>query len=265
MSISPRRWLIVGATLAVIGVGAVASVAATGQSNGHHHCVAGPLHAGDNPTYETHCFDSAAEQVAFLSDGQVQLPNGLDHVDSSTVNQINALAEGSGDASTSTEAEGTPAIHETGHHCVAGPLHRGQNELAEVPIHCFDTFSEAVAAATHGKVELPQNATRSDLTPEMFLGTTVIGIDYQDSNYQNDDLQWTTDHADGCFDGWGYGVDSMPSGWDNKVSSAWAYQGCNHWVHFQDQFHPSGGSQVTCTCATMGTMNDKTSSEEWSQ
>lgn len=252
-----RKWLVIGAVVAVMGAAVFGSLAAI-NSDTHQHCVAGPLHPGDNPTYETHCFNSAAEEVAFLSDGKVQLPAGADRIDSDTVGRINDAA-----AATATDSDIVPAVHETGPHCVAGPLHRGQNKLAEVPIHCFDTFSEAVSAATDGKVELPPDATGAGLTPEMLLGTTVIGIDYQDSNYQNDAYIWSTDHLPGCSDGTGYGIDTMPSGWDNKVSSAISYQGCNTWIHYQDQYH--GGAQITCTCASMGAMNDRTSSEEWSQ
>lgn len=86
-------------------------------------------------------------------------------------------------------------------------------------------------------------------------------MDFQDSHYGGDQLTWNGDF--GCSGGMGFGVDAMPANWDEKVSSAFADGGCNSFTHYQCVFH--GGTQYVCTCETMGAMNDRTSSEEWSQ
>ena len=59
-----------------------------------------------------------------------------------------------------------------------------------------------------------------------------------------------------------YAAASMPSaGWNDRVSSAKTYGGCGTNTHYQDSNYV--GSQHVCECATMGVMNDETSSERW--
>jgi hypothetical protein len=53
----------------------------------------------------------------------------------------------------------------------------------------------------------------------------------------------------------------MPSGWNDRVSSSHSYGGCSLNDHFHDANF--GGSGIICTCSTMGTMNNQTSSETW--
>jgi hypothetical protein len=155
-----------------------------------------------------------------------------------------------------------------GGNCVVriDPLQRGQQSSHVSQPQCFATFAEAIAAATGGAVHLSPSVKPSQLTQAM-LGvtpytTTVIGVDYVDSNYGGNSLTWTSTSG-GCTSTQSFQASSMPSGWNDVVSSALSYQNCNTYWHFQDSGF--GGAQLDCgpSCATMGVMNDQTSSEKW--
>ena len=92
--------------------------------------------------------------------------------------------------------------------------------------------------------------------------STVIGIDYVNSNFQGNTLTWTEPNG-GCKAGTSFQASSMPSGWNDVVSSARSFGNCNTYTHFENAGFT--GSELNCggQCATMGAMNDKTSSEKW--
>lgn len=134
---------------------------------------------------------------------------------------------------------------------------------------CFTSFSDAIFDATAGRVQLDPTVSASELTQEMLLqdagasgvtaqAATIIGIEYQDSGYSGNSFSWTTSNARGCLDGASFAATHMPNNWDNKVSSAIGYQGCDTFIHYQNV--DFGGSSYTCTCSSMGYMNDRTSS-----
>jgi len=143
---------------------------------------------------------------------------------------------------------------------------------------CFRTFAEAISAATHGRVKLARSVQPKDVTQEMLdqglerarrgptpLQGTVIGIEYRDTRFGGN--SWTVEAGDarGCRDGLSYGYTSLPSNWDDVISSARVFGGCNVAIHFQNRNYNqnSDGSRVDCTCPTMGIMNDRTSSINW--
>jgi hypothetical protein len=90
----------------------------------------------------------------------------------------------------------------------------------------------------------------------------VIGIDWVSSNYTSSSYTWVVSNT-GCTSTTSYSVSSMPSGWDNTVSSAKAYSNCNYFTHYQNTNF--GGSNVVCNteCSSMGSMDNSTSSEKW--
>lgn len=157
---------------------------------------------------------------------------------------------------------------DTGQHCVVeiDPLRPGKSASIIRPVGCFVTFSEAIAAATAGAVRLPLDVDPGEVTAEMLApaqSNIVIGIDYVYSNFQGNSLVWETDHTPGCSDGTTFVTPNMPSGWNDVVSSARSYAGCNHYYHYEHTYwtgavHDCGGS-----CATMGVMDNATSSERW--
>jgi hypothetical protein len=157
-------------------------------------------------------------------------------------------------------------------------------EAAPKGFECFPTFAQAIAAATAGRVQLPPSAQPADLTDEILaapprlqrktggislLGVspspnkTVIGIDYDGVDYSSTSLTWYVDNYDGCRNNRSYYVNSMPSGWDNVVSSAVGYAGCRRFTHWN--YLNRGGASKNCGlgCYEMDVMNNATSSEDW--
>ncbi|MGH2448816.1 MAG: hypothetical protein ACRDFS_09490, partial [Chloroflexota bacterium] len=130
---------------------------------------------------------------------------------------------------------------------------------------CFQTFPEAIHAATGGAVSLPPNTAPAQLTQAMLdvpSTSTVIGEDYMDSGFGGQNLTWyESSDINGCTDGSYYTAASMPSGWNDDVSSARSFGGCATYNHFENVNF--GGSRLTCTYSSMGAMNDQTSSEKW--
>lgn len=152
-------------------------------------------------------------------------------------------------------------------HCIAqvAPLQVGQAPPPVSNFQCFATFSQALAAATGGKVQTAPDFRPDDLTQAMLSSPatdTVLGVDYWDSNFSGSTYTWYTTHTAGCTDGSSYGG-NLPSSWNDQISSARGYAGCNDMIHYENSNY--GGSSRDChqdwtSCATMGVMNDQTSS-----
>lgn len=165
-----------------------------------------------------------------------------------------------------------PAVPElpygSGSHCVIEikPLRPGERFSEIRPIGCFDSFAEAISAATGGALHLPPDWDAANGLPDQpapSQNRIVIGIDYDGPNFTGSTLVWETDHTPGCSDGTSFIAPSMPTGWNDRVSSARSYSGCNHYYHYE---HVNfGGSVLDCGggCASMGVMDNQTSSEKW--
>lgn len=136
---------------------------------------------------------------------------------------------------------------------------------------CFNTFAEAIEAATQGRVHLDPDVRPEDLTDgilnnvndkDSMAAQVVIGIDWDSPNYGGSSYTWVVADS-GCTDILQYSVSSMPVGWNDRVSSAKAYSGCSYYYHYQNSNF--GGSSVTCNtdCSTMGSLDNATSSEKW--
>jgi hypothetical protein len=93
--------------------------------------------------------------------------------------------------------------------------------------------------------------------------TTIIGIDYENSGFSGTSKFWEVSYLPGCSDGTGWGLSAMPSEWNDRVSSAIGYAGCNNYLHWEHTWYT--GASLNCYCSSMGVMNDATSSEQWSQ
>ena len=107
------------------------------------------------------------------------------------------------------------------------------------------------------------NVVCRDSTTLVAATTTIVGIDYSGSLYAGTTLNWTTTNSQGCTGGASYGSPGMPSGWNDVVSSAKGYQGCNNNPHWESTNY--GGASITCmpNCSTMGAIDNKTSSVKW--
>jgi hypothetical protein len=136
---------------------------------------------------------------------------------------------------------------------------------------CFDSFSKSMRAATRGRVQLdaavqPEDLTEAQLNPveveKSANAQVVIGVDWDYANYAGSTYIWVVT-TNGCSDSVFYSVSSMPAGWNDRVSSAKAYSNCNYFYHYQDSNFGEPSTVCNTECATMGSLDNATSSEKW--
>lgn len=167
-----------------------------------------------------------------------------------------------------------------GKHCVVRlePIQAGETKSRTVWSHCYQTFREAIAAATNGRVNLRDDVRPGQVTQSMLnagaspasvtSGGSVVGIDWNDGDYQGSSFTATVTYDFGCMNNHNYAITSMPGGFDNSISSNRPFTGCNRAVHWEETGY-TGASRVchlniTDDCKYIGNaMNDRTSSEEW--
>lgn len=158
-------------------------------------------------------------------------------------------------------------------HCVAqlSPVQAGQTTSDIQSYTCYATLSESIFAATRGRVNLPDNASKeviSQMVQTYELSNAVqpqapniIAIFNADINFGGASLTWQTT-GPSCTTGATYGMSSMPKGWNDVVSSVLGgYYGCR-WYHLWiDSNYSSGGYCYTGSTSNVGfIMNDLTSS-----
>jgi hypothetical protein len=143
-----------------------------------------------------------------------------------------------------------------GRHCVVwiSPATNGGHSPLS-PLHCFTTQATANRFATG-----PAPSRFQTTTGQIATASTRISIDYDSSGFTGTTLTWTVANSAGC-NGYNYSAASMPSGWNDRVSSSHSYNGCANNDHYHDTNFLGAG--IVCTCSTMGTMNNQTSSETW--
>lgn len=149
-------------------------------------------------------------------------------------------------------------------HCVAQAQPVGAGTQAKT--QCFATFAAAIKAATGGKVNLG-NATTSrrvsstelSASQDSLTSTYVLSVDYHDANFSGSTFTWVAAAPCGY-----YLTGSMPSGWNDVVSSVADYSGCATTLYHDANF---GGSTyrigVNGSAASLGSFNDQTSSQKW--
>jgi hypothetical protein len=156
-----------------------------------------------------------------------------------------------------------PPAAADGQDCVATALPAG--DAGAPTMTCYDTFAAAIAAATGGRVHLPASATpRTVSIGRINAGaspgnTYVLSVDYKNASFQAPSLTWTQSQQCGS-----YQASSMPTGWNDVVSSVATYSGCANTQYKNINF---GGATFSVgrdsQAASMGSFNDSTSSEKW--
>jgi hypothetical protein len=144
-------------------------------------------------------------------------------------------------------------------HCVvwiAPATGRAPSKISKM--RCYRRFSHALRVA-RGRPPRGFPDPRTGLVPH---ASTLISTDYDIGGFGAPTLTWTVSNTNGCNGGFTYSAASMPSGWNDRVSSSKSAHGCASNRHFHDTNF--GGAGITCTCSSMGTMNNQTSSETWS-
>lgn len=156
------------------------------------------------------------------------------------------------------------AASNQGQNCVAQAEPAGST--ATPTATCYSSFSAAIRAATGGRVSLPATARPSSVTQKMIDAwnagpavSFVLSVDYKDANFGSGSLTWTQSTDCGRFQ-----AASMPSGWNDAVSSLVTSTDCANTLYQNNSF---GGMTVDISKNTarsgLGTFNDLTSSEKW--
>ena len=137
--------------------------------------------------------------------------------------------------------------------CAAEVQPLGTDETPQDPT-CFDTQDALnTYLASVGAIDTAPLGKIQTLSAS---ASTILGVLYQDANYGGSSLTlWGT----GPCSGVSYGFTSMQSGWNDNVSSIQGSSTCWPTAYENNNY---GGLKITCTpnCASMSTMNDKTSS-----
>lgn len=171
----------------------------------------------------------------------------------------------------------SPRMTAENRHCVAAlePGGAGVKLSKVTSFSCYPTLSDAILAATDGAVWLPPEKDlgaqldqldaqqlKKARKPSDAKATFVVAIDYVNASFQGATLTWTAPTA--CNSTHSYQASSMPSGWNDVVSSTRGFANCNTNVLYENSNF--GGALQICSpnCSGLGAMNDKTSSRSWS-
>lgn len=175
------------------------------------------------------------------------------------------ISSGSAAASAATMQLGSSAQKP---YCVAHAVPTGS--FQPVVMRCFRTFAASIKAATDGLVRLPASAKSGSVTPDEInavidaakspSATYVIGIDYQNAKFKGASLTLTESSKCGSFS-----LSSMPSGWNDIVSSLSTSSNCAStlWqnVGFSGSTYQVG---VNTKVGYVGNaFNDEASSQKW--
>jgi hypothetical protein len=129
-------------------------------------------------------------------------------------------------------------------HCYAmiTPIEEESIESSKIiKTECFNTFADSIFAATNGRVRLepsvlPESVTettlKSGIEPGSLNSQVVIGIDWDYSGFSGSSYTWVVSGETGCTSTTQFSISSMPTGRDNRVSSARGYSGCNYYYHY---------------------------------
>src|SRR5216683_598930 len=170
----------------------------------------------------------------------------------------------SGGAVSASAASAHTASSGKGQYCTAEAQPTGSSVTPTAT--CYSTFSASIRAATGGRVKLPASAKPGSVTPDQLNARAnapatvfVLSIDYKDINFGGATLTWTQSSGCGSFQ-----AGSMPSGWNDVVSSVITESGCANTLYQNINF---GGTTFSISrnssAAKLGTFNDQTSSEKW--
>ncbi len=168
-----------------------------------------------------------------------------------------------------TAAAGAAAVQKwqaaQGHrYCIAKAVPAGSTRPAVVT--CYPTFAASVLAATSGRVRLPASERPGSITPDQLNAgretpatTYVLSIDFQNKNFGGNSLVWYQSSRCGSFQ-----TATMPSGWNDTISSVIAESGCATTLFWNANFgSPAHPIPRNGSAARLGAFNDETSSQTW--
>lgn len=165
----------------------------------------------------------------------------------------------------------TQELGRTAQHCVSKAFAQ-QKDLpipSKLPVpqfDCFETFADAISHASKGAVQLSADTTPQTLTREdenrITASANIIGMEYDAINFTGPTWIITSDVT--CSMGYVIGTSATPPGWDNVISSARAYAGCNNAYHYENANFSGVASNCYSSCSFYSLlMDNQTSSIIW--
>ncbi len=144
---------------------------------------------------------------------------------------------------------------------VLEPVKAGEKNSEVVDVICLDTppAVDPFALSFDGK--------EGNETDGVVFGRDTyyaLGRDWDYFDFGGSIISWVTTNPDMCNEGDAYIANTMPSGWNDRVSSAQLAggSGCRWYYHYEHTYR--GGSSYNCgtSCAWMPSwINNETSSE----
>lgn len=161
-------------------------------------------------------------------------------------------------APAASAAEGAPGASGApgGPHCVAG--------LADGGTRCFDTFAEAVEAATGGRVDDAPSSARAAAGDDAFraslAGEVIQGTFFEHGNYGGASL--TIYGPQPCEkDGWVNWQYDLGDWWKDRISSVQPWANCWLWLYPQPNLGGDRDGPFKENTSDIGSfMNDRTES-----
>ncbi|WP_157376783.1 hypothetical protein [Amycolatopsis balhimycina] len=182
-----------------------------------------------------------------------------------------------GMASFATPAQAEPVQHmEKDRHCVVNLSDAG------APMACYDTFTEAVATATGGRIaDAPDNAAKAlgdarfaarlnaagvkkDDTGSTLAASSPVSIMFDDADFGGDSLTYTADHdCTGPTNDVDFRVHLVQANWNDRFGSYKAFRNCFLSL-FEDLDWTGASIGFAGTRTDLGILDDETSSIRWS-
>ncbi len=136
-----------------------------------------------------------------------------------------------------------------------------------VPIGCYDTFAESLAAGSGGAIQVSRSTSPALLTDAMVSDATLasgadtlIGTEWATVNYSgSSNSYWAPDACAGTV----YAVAYVGDAWNDDFESGKGFGGCDTNRKFEHSNF--GGAVLTCSpnCIDYGSMRNLVSSLKW--
>lgn len=130
---------------------------------------------------------------------------------------------------------------------------------------CYSSFSRMIFAATNGRVSLPASTRPGSVTPDEInalatpASSFVLSFDFDGTFYTGAVLTWVASAKCGTFF-----ASSMPSGWNDVISSVAPENGCASRVFVDVNFEGNSFSIPKSGSTTLGNgLNNAVSSQIW--
>lgn len=204
--------------------------------------------------------------------GDVSRPH-RPHRRSSGIGAVAAIALAAFAVLPATAADSAPAPSPDGNYCATRIHAADANGKSATTTQCFATYSDSLFVATGGRLRVSLNFKPSSLNqalldaasgPQVMAASNwVIGQDWKGANRTSTMRTYyvTTDGPPCTNTVWE--IDQLEWGWDNAISSGEGFSGCDRFEHWE--LANQQGASKTCTtyCATMGVMDNATTSLRW--